>query len=262
MNRDLLIFKEFFKRDLYAFSKYKITYFINYSLIFPALFSLTFGYIIPFTAFNQNVLPSTGFLLASSVVFLFLIFPVSQNIFLLLDLENEKYVEYQATLLNPKYIILEKILFSSLFTFLIVIPFFFVSKLILGDIFDVSKLSVIKLLITLFLASCMASSYVIFCLLKMKNPSKMGMWWRRVNTPLFMLGGAWVPWLIMAKVSVFLGYITLLNPFLYVTESLRGAILGPEKFIHFHYCVVALIIFTLIFTHLSLKTFKKRIDCF
>ena len=181
---------------------------------------------------------------------------------MLLDLENNKYIEFQTLLLNPKLIIIEKISISSFFTTIFLLPFFAVAKLILQNSFDTSQLSIIKLVIIIFMGSITAASYVMLSILYMKDTHQIGNWWRRMNTPLTMLGGTWVPWATMVKVSSILGYFVLLNPFIYITEGLRGAILGTDLYIPFTYCILALIFFTILFVNLAIKKLKKRIDCF
>ncbi len=262
MNYNMLVFIQFTKRDIYVFSKNIIRYFINYSLIFPLLYALTFGYIIPVTSFHQGNLISISLLLPSSIIFLFLSLNFNKNFFLLLDLESNIYIEFQSTLLNSRFIILQKIAISSFFTTLFLLPFFAISKLILQNSFNTSQLSIIKLILIIFFSSLVVASYVILSILYMKDAHQIGNWWRRVNTPLTMLGGTWVPWATMAKVSSTLGLITLLNPFIYITEGLRGAILGTDLFIPFHYCILALLCFTLVFIYLAIHKFKQRIDCF
>ncbi|MDR3646915.1 MAG: ABC transporter permease [Candidatus Babeliales bacterium] len=262
MHYNTQIFIQFTKRDIYVFSKNIIRYFINYSIIFPSLYALTFGYIIPTTSFSNVQLVSISLLLPSSLIFLFLSLNFNQNIFLLLDLENNKYIEFQTLLLNPRLLIIQKVFVTSSFTTIFLLPFFGVTKLILQNSFDTSQLSIFKLVTIIFFSSIAAASYVILSILYMHNTHQIGNWWRRMNTPLTMLGGTWVPWATMAKVSVILGYITLFNPFIYITEGLRGAILGTDLFIPFHYCILALTIFTFIFINLAIRKFKKRLDCF
>jgi len=262
MNHSLAIFIQFLKRDLHVFCKNINRYFINYSIIYPVLYSLTFGYIIPVTNLANAHLVSISLLLPSSMIFLFLTLNMNQNIFMLLDLESSKYIEFQATLLKPKFIILEKVCISGILTTIFLLPFFAVSKLILQNAFDTTNLSIFKLLIIISLTSFTIASYVIFSILNMKDSHHIGNWWRRINAPLNLLGGSWVPWFTMLKVSTTLGIIALLNPFIYVTEGLRGAILGTDLFISFIYCVFALLLFTFIFINLAIKKLKKRIDCF
>lgn len=262
MNYNLSIFIQFIKRDIYVFSNNITRYIINYSLIFPLLYALTFGYIIPVTSFSNANLISISLLLPSSLIFLFLSLNFNQNIFMLLDLENNKYVEFQTLLLKPRLIILQKIIVSSFFTTIFLLPFFGVSKLILQNSFDTSQLSIFKLIIIILFSSITAASYVILSILYMKDSHQIGNWWRRMNTPLTMLGGTWVPWATMSKVSSTLGFVTLFNPFIYITEGLRGAILGTNLFIPFYYCLAALTCFTFIFINLAIKKLKKRLDCF
>jgi len=262
MNREFLIFTNFLWRDLFTYLKSKQIkrYIINYSLIYPTLFSISYGYIIPNTCFDPSKLPATAVMLTGTIISAILSLVIATNIFMLVDLESDQFTKYQATVLRPNLLVLEKIVFSSLFSFFLLLPFFVISKLLLFKSFDTTHLSIIKFLIVLYLSTLAVSSYALLAMLNMSGTHVMGRWWRRFNFPLVMLGGAWVPWMFMQKASPLLAYIILVNPFLYITEGIRGAILGNGIYIPFIYCVSALSFATIIFTYFSFVSFKKRID--
>ena len=221
-NRSFAIFLMFLWRDFYVYFRQIKNYIINYSLIYPIIFSLSYGYIVPNTGFDPNNLPSTVIILTGVIAFMLLTLQITLNLNLLLDLENERFTEYQVTILNPKLVILQKIVFSSIFNFILVIPFFIVSKIILNNSFDTSNLSIPKLGLMLYLGSLTCASYVLIAMCKLKGTHQIGTWWRRFNSPMLLLGGSWVPWVIIYKFSSILGYIVLLNPIIYITEGIRS----------------------------------------
>jgi len=158
MNKNLSIFLRFLWRDFYVYSKQIRNFAINYCLIYPLVFTLSFGYIIPNVNFGSAIIVSKSVILAGSIVIILMILPFTLNLFLLLDLEGDKFTEYQILLMPPRLVILEKIIFSSIFNFLLLLPYFVVAKIILNDNFDTCNLSIFKLLLNI-LSSC----FVLYC---------------------------------------------------------------------------------------------------
>jgi ABC-2 type transport system permease protein len=195
-----------------------------------------------------------------SLAFIFLILSSTLNLLLLLDFDGDRYIDYQITILNPRLIVMEKIIFSTLFSFFVSLPFFIVSKIILRDELDTTNLSIPKLLLMILIGCFTCSAYSISAVCILKGAHRTGTWWRRVNNPMLMLGGSWVPWVAIAKVSPIIGYLVLLNPMIYMTEGIRGSIFGDNIYISFEYCITALIIFSAIFIVTAFHFFKKRTD--
>lgn len=259
-NKSIYVFFTFLWHDLYTSAKQIKNFIINYALIYPVVFSLTYGYIIPNTAFSAGILPSKTIIFAGNVIVVFLTLAFNLNLSVLTDIEGDRFINYQMILLNPRLVILEKILFSTLLHFCMCLPFFAVSRLILQDSLDTLNFSMVKFLTILFLSSLVFSSYVFLSMCILKGTHQLGIWWRRFNSPLLTLGGSWVPWMVIAKFSTLLGYLILLNPILYITEGMRGAILGESLFIPFKYCVITLIFTIVMLILLSFYFFKKRVD--
>jgi ABC-type polysaccharide/polyol phosphate export permease len=94
----------------------------------------------------------------------------------------------------------------------------------------------------------------------MKNTRQISGLWIRVNIPLFVLGGFWVPWFTIFQVSNIAGYIVLLNPFIYVTEGLRRAITGSEFYFSIPTCIIGLLGFSALFYATACYAFNKKMD--
>jgi len=259
-NRTLLIVKNFIWRDLFVCFRQIKNYIVNYTIIYPVLYSFTYGYIIPNTLFDKSSLTSVSIIITGSIVALMFTAIINFNLYTLIDFENDRHVNYQLTILNPRLVVVQKIFFSAFFVFILLTPFFVVAKLILRENLDTSNMVVSKFLLVLFLACIMCSAYVIMCLSILKGTHRTGSWWRRVNNPMLMLGGSWVPWVAIYKFSPVLSYIVLLNPIIYVTEGIRGSVLGGNMNFPYHYCIIAILIYIVIFINLAFYFFKKRTD--
>lgn len=256
----LRIFLQFFLRDLYVYRTQSWTYVINYCLIYPAMHSLIWGYIYPTIYFGANSSLAATTLFAGTIVVHLVVLANIVNIGLLFDLENVRYIDYQITLLSPRLIIVQRILFTSLFTFIILLPFYPIAKLFLGSWFITTNTSWIALVLILYLGALCCSAYTQFYACIVPSSAYLRSYWMRINFALITFAGMLFPWHITKQFSPLLGYIVALNPLLYITEGLRQAILGSELYLPLWVCCSMLLFWTSILTIMAWYFFKKRVD--
>jgi ABC-type polysaccharide/polyol phosphate export permease len=89
---------------------------------------------------------------------------------------------------------------------------------------------------------------------------QIGMFWVRVNYVVMVLGGAFLPTKAIQTYSPLLGKLILLNPLLYVTEGIRGALLGGDEFLSFGICVSMLLLSSVMAIAAAWYVFKRRVD--
>lgn len=260
MNQSLAVFWQFLKRDFYTCRPQLITEFINCTLVFPLLYILVFGYLQGSIVFSAESGEKSTLFVIGSILLILVILSSRQAIPLMFDMEGNRFIAYQMSVLNPPLVIIEYIVFSTLRNFILIIPFVPIAKLILGTSFHTQNSSYLQLFILLFLSCLLTSAYHFFVVCSVKNSRLIGRIWARYNDPLFMFGGLWVPWYVMNNFSPLLGYITYANPFIYVTEGLRYAILQKNEFFHFSTCVMALLLFSFLFTCGCIRLLKKHMD--
>ncbi len=260
INRSVLLFLQFLRRDIYIYKKRITKYIINFALIYPVLFSFCFGYIQANTYFGamQKTLGTIVFIGNILLIMIILTFTITSE--LLFDLANERFIDYQMSILHPRLVLLERIIFTSLFTFCMLLPFYPISKLILGNSFDTTHLSWPAIICMLYVSSLCCAAYHILAMCILKGPHLMTRFWMRINHPLFFFGGFRIPRNIMTEFSPLLGYLNLANPMIYVTEGLRQAAIGSTQFLPLWICIIALLIFSLLFTLFAFYFFKKRVD--
>lgn len=259
MHKTAIVFLRFLQRDVYIQKQRIGTFLINYGIIYPTIYSFAIGYIMANTYFGNTPLQGSA-LFIGHILVIIVAFANSLNIGLLFDFEHQRCIDYQITLLSPHLILLERILFASLFTFVISIPFFPIAALILGKSFVTTHTSWPKMFLVLYISSLCCSAYTQFTACVIPSSHKLRSFWMRVNFGLINFGGIFIPWYLMKQFSSLLGYITLLNPLLYVTEGLRSAILNRTEFLPVWICIGAMLIFSILFTLLSFYFFKKRVD--
>jgi len=259
MHKNIPIFFQFLARDFYTYKSRAFTYIINYCLIYPALFAISIGYIQSNVLFGANTTQSST-LFIGHILTIMLVVANILNIGLLFDLENNRFIDYQIMLLPPRLVLFERIIFASLFTFLITLPFFPVAKLILGDSFTTNNASWLMTYLILYVGSLCCAAYTLFVVCTIKSSRTLRSFWMRINFSLITFGGLFIPWMVTKKFSSILGYLILLNPLLYITEGLRSAILNDPQYIQAPICIAALLVFSIFFTLLAWHYFKKRVD--
>lgn len=257
---NMRVFLQFFLRDFYVYRRKSWTYIINYCLIYPVINSFFLGYVFPSLYFGPNSSLAATTLFAGTIVANLVVLANLVNIGLLFDLENTRYIDYQITLLSPRLVIVQRILFTSLFTFIILLPFFPIAKLILGSWFVSTNTSWPALVLIMYLSALCCSAYTQWYACIIPSSRNLRSYWMRINTFLIAFAGMFFPWHVMKQFSSLLGYILLLNPLLYITEGLRQAILGSSQYMPLWICCSMLILWTGILTILSWYFFKKRVD--
>lgn len=247
------------RHDFYGYYKRLATLFTNYCILYPLIFAFAFGYLMPNIYFGNNPMAAT-ILLAGHAVINILVLAYATNMMLLFDFDGDRYIDYQITLLNPRVVLLQRMLFAGLFSALAALPFFPIIKLILGNNFVTTSTSWLALFAIIFVGALLCSTYTIFLACYISNPRSLVRFWLRVNFLLITLGGLFAPWHIMNTFSPILGYAVLLNPLLYLTEGIRHAITQSSQFIPTHICIIALMLYATIFMLLAWYYFKKRMD--
>jgi len=257
----LYIFGQFFRRDLYVYGKQLNRFVINYVLIYPALYAICFAFLQAKNYFGDNA-KEMGTLSFAGVVLLVMSSVAYRSTFdLFFDLIENKHISFRVTLLDPRLIMLEHFIFASLFTFILCAPFYLISYILVGHIFDMSHIHWLSLFSVLALGSMCCVSYHLLAAVILKRVEQIGTFWFRVNFVLQVFGGTWIPHYVISAVIPALGYITYLAPLTYVTEGLRQAIVGGPRFLSLSTCMGALVLFTILFIALSFRALKKRIDC-
>jgi ABC-type multidrug transport system permease subunit len=247
-------------RDLYCFLDHWKRVLVNFGIFVPVTLTFSFGYLLP----NSNMVLPTP---AQTTVFfvgsiLWAMFPLAflLNYDVLYDFENDRFIDYQITVLNPRLLIVEKIVFSTIITFVHMLLFYPVSRLLLGSYFYAPQFSWPSVLLILLCGSLFCSAFNMFCISFLESTEKLGIFWMRINNPMIMLGGLFVPWSIVAHYNKLLGFLLLGNPLTYLTEGLRQAIIGGEQFFSLLVCTIGLLLYACLFTVLAVYFFKRKVD--
>lgn len=85
--------------------------------------------------------------------------------------------------------------------------------------------------------------------------------WLRYIAPMWMFGGYVYSWQSAYALSHAVGYLSLINPMIYVMEGMRAAALGQEGYLPFYLSVLMLWVFIALCGWYGTKRLKKRLDC-
>ncbi|MGB8367036.1 MAG: hypothetical protein WCD44_01640 [Candidatus Babeliales bacterium] len=255
----LKIFCYFLWRDIYIYRKKLLDNIINYSLLYPLIYAVSFVYLQSSIYFTDNSTFMGTLIFAGTIMLPIMVLTYEITFALLFDLEQDRFIDYQIILLSPRLVLLERIVFATLFSFFLTIPYFPVSKLLLGSRLDLSTISWPALLAILLFGSFCFASYQLLaaCILK---SNQLRTFWSRVNGLFITFGGFWIPLETMAQYSTILGICVQGNPALYLTEGVRQAILQRPIFFPLSYCVFILCIMSVFCILCSWYFFKKRTD--
>lgn len=253
------VFLYYMQRDFYIYGKQFWTYFINYIIITPLKLGVFFAYLQKNIYFATQEAEQGTILFIGSLIIPLLVITFTVTVDLLFDIEGDRFISYQLSILNPKLVLVQRIIFASIFTFILTVPLFPMVKLFVGNNLVTDHTSWIKFTCIVAASALCCASYNVLamCILPLK---KMRIFWSRVNSPLMNLAGLWAPLFAIKQFSPFLGVIAYANPLLYMIEGMRQTTLPSEQFLPFWLCIIMLCFFSLVCTMFAWYFFKKRMD--
>lgn len=251
---------QFFQRDFFIYRRRMFQFFINYAVWYPIIYAFSFGFLQSRILFSFARESMSAILFSGDFLAIVVLFSFQLCIDLLFDLESIRYINYQITILPSLWIIMQRVLFTTFFTFILLTPFFPIGKLLLGDALPMSNMYIGSLIIMLLVSCFMSASYSLFIAAWLPSSYSIGILQRRINPAMFLLGGVSVPLYTLSKTSTILGKLALFNPLLYVSEGIRRALLGQDLYLPVWICVTALMGFSVLFIYLTKRLLKKRLD--
>ena len=177
------------------------------------------------------------------------------------DFSGDRYIQYHFTLpISNTLIFIKSMCASTISGFIAGIVGLIICKMMLFNTFILSHISIPYFIIALLLSSGFFSAFTMFLISITKNPHEIGNAINRIIFPLWFLGGFLFPWMVLYNVMPSLAIVTLLNPYIHMTESLRVATIGQSGFLPF-WPSCAMLIFIIIILGISgIKLLKNRLD--
>ena len=245
--RDVSVLRKEFLGDLFN------------AVTWPTSLAITFGYVLPSVGMD----PKYGsFLVVGALASTFFYLALGFGNELVSDFCSLRCIDYYFTLPASSYqaVLIQRVVSFALHSVIISLPLLPIGKLILGNRLDLSHLSMIKVLLIMIMSGLFFGFFGLWLASWVPTPRAFNSIWRRVYTPLQLLGCYWFAFFTGYKVFGLVAIIALANPLTFMCEGIRGAALGQTEFINFWVCLAVLVMYTCLFGWYAMRRLKKRLD--
>ncbi len=258
MMNNALIFLQLMRRDMRVLSREFVGDLIN-AITWPGSLAITFGYVLPSVGMNQQY---GTFLLVGALASTFFYLSLGMGSELVSDFCSMRCIDFYFTLPTSSYrFVLSYRVFSFAFHSVIIsLPLLLIGKFILGSRMDLSQLSIIKLLLVVLLSGTFFGFFGLWLAAWIPTNRAFNSVWRRVYTPMQLLGCYWFSFFTGFKVFSYIACIALLNPLTYMCEGVRAAVMGQTEYLNFWLCLAVLIAYTIGFGWYAMHKLKRRLD--
>ncbi len=254
------IFAQFIRRELRVYKTELLQLLINHTIILPIMFSISIAYLQARSYFGANAHSMSTLLFSGNIIIPLMTTAFSIMFALFFDLQGNRFIMYQITLLSPRLVVLQRLLFGWGLCFILTAPFYPIGKLLLGTELDTTHTSWPAVLLMVLVSTLFCCSYHLLAAIYLTNPASINTLWARINGPMLSLGGLFIPFYIIKKFSSTIGSLMYLNPAIYITDGLRQAIIGGDQFLPLWLCIAVLTCCSVACTLCSIILFKKRVN--
>lgn len=180
---------------------------------------------------------------------------------LISDLEGDNVTAFYLILPIPSWLsFVARIIFYAFNTAVLSIGIIPLCKLAFWNYFDLSQINLWAYAVIFFLTNIFYASMTIWLASMVPNLERIGSVWMRFLYPLWTLGAFQYSYRVLYDLSPTLAYLSFLNPFLYVMEGTRAAILGQEGSLNIWFCAIMIVFFSIICAAYGIARLKKRLD--
>ncbi len=216
------------------------------------------GYLLPLVGIPSYMIGPFFINIALNTLFSYG-FAMAMNI--LKEIKNGGRIYYLFTLPVPKkWVLASYITNFALEVIIITIPLLLIGAVVLGD-----KLQIIQTnwLLLPFISMATIVFFGIFMLLIGIHYEQKWFFaniWPRRLSPMYSFGATFYMWKSLYAFAPTFALITLLNPLVYISEGLRNALIGGDRFLSGWLCCGALFVWSLLACITLQYSLKKRMD--
>ena len=251
----LRVFGALMRRDLHV-TKRELPYFLVRTTLQPLLFIVVFGYLLPRMGFVGH---GYGAALLPGIIAVSLTLSSVQSVALPMVQDFGFTREIEDRLLAPvptRVIALEKIVMGvlqGLIAAAVVLP---MSRLIMGPVDALGGAHIVPVLLITVLGAAAFSNLGLLMGTGI-NPQQIGLMFSVVVAPMIFFGCAYYPWQGLQAVPV-MKYAVLVNPLVYASEGLRGALVPSAPHIDTIIVIAVLAVTDFALLFLGLKKFNGK----
>ena len=227
-------------------------------LIWISSMALVTYYVMPSFGLSHEY---TLFLIASSAASAGLFLAWGATVTMVADFSGEQIITYYLTLPLPSWLVfIRTIIINAFNAFLLSMLVLPVCTLLLWNKIHFASLHVGKYMLIMVLMSLLHGAFPLILASLIKSLNKIGSLWMRFIYPLWFFGCFQFSWYSLYHVSRPLAYLDLLNPFTYVMEGMRAAVLDTQT-LPFGLCAVMITVFGALAAWVGIVRLKKQLDC-
>ena len=249
------VFFAFLRRDVRVAIR-ELPFFLVRTTMQPVLLLIVFGYLLPKMSFMNASYKAA---LLPGILAVSLTISAIQSVALPMVQEFGWTREIDDRLLAPvptRLIAAEKIvagMLQGVIAGAVVLP---IARVVMGPIPDLTFANGLVVLIVVLLGSLSFSALGMW-LGTAIAPQQIGLMFSVIIAPMLFFGCAYYPWRGLDVVPV-MKYLVLINPMVYVSEAMRGALTPAVPHMSLPVTGGALIIVTAFFWRLGMRSFYKR----
>lgn len=259
MNRlSLTVFIQLLKRDLLAFKRDFGGKFFDTAFLF-----FTNVIVTAYLMAEEWVNPAYGpFILIGSIASFGLIEVVGKVSSMIADIDGERTISQILVFpIRPGMVFAYFGLFWAISSALLTVFLFPLGKVLMYTRFDLAKISYIRLIPMFILANLFYGFFSLWITSLLKGVSSIGSIWMRAINPMWMFGAYFYSWQAAYALSPAVGYVSLINPMVYIMEGMRAATLGQEGYLPYWICILVVFGYTVILGIHAVHRLKRRLDC-
>ena len=249
------VFFALLRRDILVARK-ELPFFLVRTTMQPLLFLIVFGYLLPKMSFlgkgyQTVLLPGILAVSLSLSAIQSVALPMVQDFGWTKEIEDRLLAPVPTQLIAAEKIIAGML--QGVIAAVFVLP---IARLVMGPIPALTLSHAGQVLLILILGSAAFSSLGMW-LGTAIAPQQIGLMFSVIIAPMLFFGCAYYPWRGLDVVPV-IKYIVLINPMVYVTEGMRGALTPGVPHMPLPVVGVALLTVVAVFWTLGMRSFYKR----
>jgi ABC-2 type transport system permease protein len=220
---------------------------------------VVFGYFVPQMGSESGY----GLYIMVGAIASFGIFNIiGQSGVLINDIQGDRTISYLLILpVSSNVVFIYRALSWSIQSFFITIPLYFVGKALFWSQLNLLQINWVQLGVALITVNLFFGFFALWLVAMLYKVVDLNRVYFRFINPLFILGCYFYTWKAAFGISPWVGYVSLIDPFCYVMEISRAAILGPQDYIPFWASFAALWGFILVLGLHATKRLTRILDC-
>lgn len=216
------------------------------------------GYLLPALGMSTDMI---GPMFVNIFFNIFFMFGFSMSINFANEIKHKGRIFYLATLPTHRFWIIASYVANFIIeSTIIVLPLLIVGLFFLQDSITFITPNPLMFTLVYFASTIFFGLFMLLMSIHYSYDWFLDNIWPRRLSPMFSFGATFFLWKQTYAVAPPLALLALLNPLVYICEGLRSGFIGGNAFINGWYCLVALILLSLITAITLNSSIKKRLD--